>query len=210
MLGRGQLLLGVADHDGARLEHHRSRIARLRLGDGEIGDRRLGCVGDGDQPRRVVGLLLRLGQHDGHGLAVPVHAIVLHHRQVAAGHAVAVEHHLRRFQARRVAMGHHQGDARGGLGRRGVERGDTAARDRRMHDRRVEQALHRHFRREACLAAHLEGAVEPRERRTDVAVLPRSLGGWSFRPRARDQGVGDMAQHRAQDAEHGHARPPES
>ena len=86
--------------------------------------------------------------------------------------------------------------------------GDAAARDRRMHDGGVEHPLHRDLGGEARLAAHLQRAVEPRHRRADMAVLAVSRRRRALRPRAGHQGIGHMAQHRAQDPGHAHARAP--
>ena len=208
MVRGGQRLLGVADLEDGGLAEHGVRMARLGPGGGEIGDGRLGFIGHRDEPRRVVGLLLRLGQHDGHRLAVPVHGVVLHDGQVAAGHAVALAERFRRLHPRRVAMGHHQGNAGRQLGGRRIQAGDAAARDRRMHDSGVEQPLHRDLGGKARLAAHFQRAVEPRHRHADMAVLPVSRRRRALRPRAGHQGVGHMAQHRAQDPGHAHARPP--
>ena len=71
----------------------------------------------------MVGLLLCLGQDDRDRLAVPVDAVVLHDRQVAAaGRLRRGQEQRRRLHPRGVAIGHHEHDAGRGLGGARVER----------------------------------------------------------------------------------------
>ncbi len=168
----GERGLGVADLLLQRLAHEHAGLAALRLGGGERDDRALLFIGDADQALRMVGLLLRLGEHDGDRLAVPVDAVILHDRQVVGTGGLGLAHERRRFiQLRGVAMGHHQDDARRRFGRSGVDLDDTAARDRRIFERRVGQPLHRELGAERRLARNLQRAVDARNRGADQAVL---------------------------------------
>jgi hypothetical protein len=56
--------LGVADLLPQRLAHEQPGLCSLRFGDGKQDDRILLFVNDADQCLRVLGLLLRLGEHD--------------------------------------------------------------------------------------------------------------------------------------------------
>ena len=86
-------------------------------------------------------------------------------------------------------MRHHQGDAGRGLGGSGIEARDPAARDRRMHDGGMQQALHRDLGGKARGAAHFQRAVDPRHRLADMAVLDAR----SFRPRTLGRVPGTRA-----------------
>ena len=78
-----QRRIGIAD----LVEQWLSHEGRLRqtgcLGLCERGGRRLGCVGNLDQRRRMIRLLLRPGEHHGNRLAIPMDAVVLHDRKIA-------------------------------------------------------------------------------------------------------------------------------
>ena len=65
-----------------RLAHEDAGFRSPGLGGGEFDDRVLLFIGDADQALSVVGLFLRLGEHEGDRLAVPVDAVILHDRHV--------------------------------------------------------------------------------------------------------------------------------
>ena len=72
----------------------------------------------------MVGLLLRLGEHDRDRLAVPMDPVVLHHRTLDHGRPALVavlRSRQRRLRPWRVLMGHHQHDAGRGHRRRRVD-----------------------------------------------------------------------------------------
>ena len=168
----GKRSLGVADLLLQRLAHEQAGLGSLRLGGGKRDDRVLLFISDADQGLRMLGLLLRLCEHNGDRLAVPVDAVILHDRQIVGTGGLGLAHEWRRFiELRRVAMSHHQDDARRRLGRFGVDLGDPAARDRRVFERRVGQPLHRELGAELRLARHLQRAVNSRNRGADQAVL---------------------------------------
>ena len=165
----GERGLGVADLLLQRLAHEDAGLAALSLGGGERDDRALLFIGDADQGLRMLGLLLRLGEHDGDRLAVPVDAIILHDRQVVGTGRLGLAHERRRFiELRGVAMRHHQDDARRRFGRGGVDLDDTAARDRRILERRVGQPLHRELGAERRLARNLQRAVNVARSRAPI------------------------------------------
>ena len=165
---------------------NRSGAGACGLGRVEVVTRRLGVVGDADQRRGVVGLLLRLGEHHRDRLAVPVDRVVLHHRQVvAAGRLGRGHEQRRRLHPRRVAMGHHQHDAGRRLGGGRVERRRCGPGDRAVDERGVDHAL----------------AAAPRPR---SAPRPCTLSGPSIRdtgapirPCLCDQRIGRAAGHPA-------------
>jgi hypothetical protein len=120
----------------------------------------------------MLSLLLRLGEHDGDRLAVPVHAIILHDRQIVGTRGLRLAHERRRFiELRGVAMRHHQDDARRRLGCFGVDRDDPAARDRRIFERRVGQPFKWELGAKLRFPRHLERAVDARNRGADQSML---------------------------------------
>ena len=168
----GKRSLGVADLLLQRLAHEQAGLASVRLGGGERDDRALLFISDADQGLRMLGLLLRLGEHNGDRLAVPVDAVILHDRQVVGTGRLGLAHERRRsIELWGVAMRHHQNDARRRFGRMRVDLDDAAARDRRVFERRVGQPLHRELGAKLRLARNLQRAVNARNRGADQAML---------------------------------------
>ena len=142
--GGGKRRLCIADLLLQRLAHEQAGLASLGLGGGKRDDRVLLFIGNTDQTLGVVGLFLRLGEHERDRLAVPVDAVILHDGQIVGTGGLGLAHERRRFiEFRRVAMSHHEDDARRRLGRSDIDLDDTATRDRRIFERRVSQPLHR-------------------------------------------------------------------
>ena len=120
----------------------------------------------------MVGLFLRLGEHNGDRLAVPVDAVILHDRQVVRTGGLGLAHERRRgIQLRGVAMRHHQDDARSRFGRSGIDLDNPAARNHRVLEGGVGQPLHRELGAEPRLPGHLQRAVNSRNRGADQAML---------------------------------------
>jgi hypothetical protein len=155
----GQRGLSVADENLDRLA---DAVRRARVCPGlRESARRRGLVGDRDQRGGVVSLLLGFGQDHGDRLAVPVDAVVLHDRQVAApGRPGRGQEQRRRLHPRGVAMGHDERHAGRGLGGARVERRDPTARYRAVAQRRVNHVIHHVLSGEARLAADLDRPVQ--------------------------------------------------
>ena len=185
---RRQHRIRIADLVQQRLTHEQARLRTLRPGRSERGDGRFHRIGRDDQRLRVIGLLLRLGEHDRDRLAVPVDSVVLHDRQVRRPRRGRRRtEHRRRVHPWRVQVSHHRHDARRSLGRRGIDRRDPPARNSRIGERGVDHALQRKLGREGCRAAHLQRTIEPRHRRPDQPML---LADQRIGHPARDPAVG--------------------
>lgn len=168
--GKGGLC--VADFLLQRLAHEQAGFGSVRLRCGERNDRVLRFVSDADQALRVLGLFLGFGEHDRNRLTIPVHAVILHDRQIVRTGCLRLAHEGWRFvQFRGVAMRHHQHDTRGRLGRGHIDVNNTATRNRRIFERRINHPFHRELGAERRLARHFQRTVNSRDRRSDEAML---------------------------------------
>ncbi len=119
---------------------------------------------------RVARLVLRLGDHDGDGVADEAHLAAgqrmarrQRHRRPIAIFEVRAERAFQRAVAHRreIGGGIHRDDARHGLGRIGVDALEHAVRVGAAHEGGVELARQAHIVGIAALAAHEDGIFLP-------------------------------------------------
>ncbi len=169
---------------GVALARLRAALLLRRRFGGRLGERgieaqlrrRVGVVGRADQRRAVFGLRLRPRDDERDRLAAEQDRRPVEHAELRAGHRVDRDPlgGLLIGQTVGVEMGEDEQHARRVFSGARVERGDRSGGASTVGGRSVEEAVGRELGGVLCLAAHLRGSVDARERRSHRAHVAAS------------------------------------
>ena len=166
----------VADRTFAAI--HLGQHLRLVQVPGEVGLRHVRVVADHQRHRRRPRLLERVGDHEGHRLAVVPYAVVAQRRLRPREPVLRHQRPPRRLRGR-VGVGQDQTHPGGAAGDGIVDRRHPPGGDRRRHDE-ADQRLGAVILGAAvlvgvgCRTRHLESPVDPVDPRSERAVQARA------------------------------------